>query len=82
MFQATRDRTARFACEYSRLRHFAIHQAETGFGIPRISRITRDSVGGRLSAMANVLSHALGTKGPVRAPHYSEDSFHDAHQPI
>jgi hypothetical protein len=61
MFQATRDRTARFVCEYGTLSRFAIHQAETGLGIPRISRITRDSVGERFISMARVLSHALGT---------------------
>jgi hypothetical protein len=90
MFQAIRARTARFVCEYLRERRSAIHQAEMGVGIPRISRTTRDSVGGRVGATTRVLESAImadsarlsGPTGPVRAASYPVDSYGTSHKLI
>ena len=68
MFHATRDLTARFVCVYSRPKCFAIHRAETGLGIPRISRTTRHSIGDSVSPIASALNHALGTPGTGAGP--------------
>lgn len=75
MFHATRDLTARFVCVYSRPRCFASHRAETGFGIPRISRTTRHSMGDSISAIASALNHDLGTPGTGAGPILPEGSL-------
>src|SRR5260370_32145941 len=68
MFHAGRGRTARFAWVYTRLRCFASHRADTGFGIPRISRTHRHSIGDSVSPIASALNHALGTPGTGAGP--------------
>jgi hypothetical protein len=68
MFHATKDRTVRFVCVYSSPTRFASHRAETGLGIPRISRTTRHSIGDSVSAIASALNHALGTPGTGAGP--------------
>jgi TctA family transporter len=68
MFHATKDRTVRFVCVYSSPTRFASHRAETGLGIPRISRTTRHSIGESINAMASALNHALGTPGTGAGP--------------
>ena len=68
MFHATRDRTARFVWVYSRPRCFASHRAETDLGIPRISRMTRRSMGDSISAIASALNPTLWHSRPRRHP--------------
>jgi hypothetical protein len=81
MFHATRDRTARFACVYSSARRFASHRADTGLGIPRISRTTRHSMGDSVSPIASALNHDLGTPGTGAGPILPGGSFGECTNP-